>query len=184
MCDPVTLTVLTVAATVVTAGAQIYAGQAAYQQGKYESQISERNAKLEEAARADAMSRRNTEQMQLWRRVTQRLGEQRATAAASGLDVNFGSIADLQEDTLMIGEEDSSTLNENFIKEFKGYDINAANYRAQGAAALYRGKAERFGSYLSATGTLLAGASQVGKINMGPGAGAAGGGGYNFGGSG
>jgi hypothetical protein len=169
MCDPLTLTALTVAATVVTAGSQIYAGQAAAAQGKFEGQIAERNAKLEEASKADAIERRNTEQMRLWRRVTQRLGEQRATAAASGLDVNFGSIADLQEDTLMIGMEDSSALNENFTKEIKGYDINASNYRMEGAAARYRGKSARFGSYLAATGTLLAGATQVGKMHAQPG---------------
>lgn len=179
MCDPVTLTVLTVAATVVTAGAQVYAGQAAYQQGKFESQIAERNAKLEEASREDAFNRRNIDQMRLWRKVTQQLGEQRATAAGQGLDVNFGSASDMQVDTMQIGMEDSSTLNDNYNKEIKGYDINAANYRAEGAAALYRGKAARYGSYLQAAGTLLAGASQVGKINASPGG--SGGGGANFG---
>jgi len=174
----VTLTVLTVASTVITAGAQIYAGQAAYNQGKYESQIAERNAKLEEASREDAFNRRNIEQMRLWRQVSQRLGEQRATAAGQGLDVNFGSAADMQADTMQIGMEDSSTLNDNYNKEIKGYDINAANYRAQGAAAMMRGKAARTGSYLSAAGTLLAGASQVGKFNAGPSGGGGGGGFY------
>lgn len=181
MCDPVTLTVLAVAATVVTAGSEIYAGQAAYQQGKFENEVMNRNAQLEQANITDAQQRRATEQMQLWRRVTQRLGEQRAEGAAQGLDVNFGSVADIQQDTLMIGEEDSSTLNQNIDKEIKGYDISAANYRAEGAAALYRGKAARFGSYMSAAGTLLAGASQVAKINMGPSGG--GGGGGDFSGS-
>lgn len=171
MCDPVTLTVLTVAATVITAGAQVYAGAAAKSQGKFEAQVAERNAKLEEASRADAMSRRNVEQMRLWRKVSQQLGEQRAEAAASGLDVNFGSPSQLQADTLMIGEEDSTTLNENFIKEFKGYDIRASNYRVEGLAARTRGNAAFTGSLLSAGGTLLSGAAQVGKINMGPSAG-------------
>jgi hypothetical protein len=168
LCDPVTLTALAVAATVVTAGSQIYAGQAAYQQGKFESQIAERNAKLEEQSREDAFNRRNIDQMRLWRSVAQKLGTQRAEGAAQGLDVNFGSVADLQTDTMQIGIEDSSTLNENYGKEIKGYDINAANYRAEGAAALYRGKTARTGSYLSAAGTLLAGASQVGRMNAGP----------------
>lgn len=176
MCDPVTLTVLTVAATVVTAGAQVYAGQAAYQQGKYESQIAERNAQLEEASRADAFTRRNIDQMRQWRKVSQQLGTQRAEAAGSGLDVNFGSPADLQRDTLQIGMEDSSTINENANKEIKGYDINAANYRAEGAAAMMRGKAARTGSYFQAAGSLLAGATQVAKLNAGPSGGGGGGG--------
>lgn len=175
MCDPFTLTALTVAATVVTAGAQVYAGKAAYAQGKFESQIAERNAKLEEASREDAFNRRNIEQMRLWRHVTQQLGEQRAEAAGQGLAVDFGSPLDLQTDTMQIGIEDSSTLNDNYNKEIKGYDINAANYRAQGASALMRGKAARTGGYLSAAGTLLSGASQVGRMNSGPSGGSGGG---------
>lgn len=169
MCDPVTLTVLTVAATVVTAGAQVYAGNAAYAQGKFESQIAERNAQLEEASRTDAFNRRNIDQMRQWRKVSQQLGEQRAEAAGSGLDVNFGSPADLQRDTMQIGIEDSSTINDNYNKEIKGYDISAANYRAEGASALMRGKAARTGGYLGAAGSLLSGAAQIGKMNMGPG---------------
>lgn len=171
ICDPVTITVLTVAAAVVTAGSQVYAGMAQNEQGKFEAQVAERNAKLEEASRADAWQRRNVEQMRLWRRVSQQMGEQRAGAAAAGLDVNFGSPSELQQDTLRIGEEDSSTLNENYIKEVKGYDINASNYRLQGLAAKTRGKAALTGSFLSASGTLLSAASQVGKTNFGPQAG-------------
>lgn len=106
--------------------------------------------------------------MRQWRKVGQQLGEQRATAAGQGLAVDFGSAAGLQGDTMQIGMEDSSTINENANKEIKGYDINAANYRAEGAAALYRGKTARTAGYLQAAGTLLAGASQVGKMNAGP----------------
>lgn len=169
MCDPVTLTVLTVAATVVTAGSQVYAGMAANAQGKYEAKVAERNAKLEESSRSDAFNRRNIEQMRLWRRVSQQLGEQRAQGAAAGLDINFGSMADLQQDTLTIGEEDSSTLDTNYMKEIKGYDINAANYRAEGTAAKMRGHAALVGGFMGAAGTLLSGATQVAKINAHPG---------------
>ena len=168
MCNPLALTALTIASTVVTAGGQIYAGNAAAAQGKYENQIADQNAKLEEASREDAFNRRNIEQMRLWRQVGQKLGEQRAGAAAAGLDTNFGSPADIQRDTMTIGTEDSSTLNDNFNKEIKGYDINAANYRAQGQAAIMRGNAARTAGFIGAGGTLLSGAAQVAKLNMGP----------------
>lgn len=119
--------------------------------------------------------------MRQWRKVGQQLGEQRATAAGQGLDVNFGSAADLQADTMQIGMEDSSTINENTNKEVKGFDINAANYRAEGAAALYRGKTARTASYMQAAGTLLSGASQVAKMNMGPSGGSGSGASASFG---
>ena len=168
MCDPLTLTVIAVAGTVLTAGAQVYQGAQARQQGQFEQQVAQRNAKLEEAQTTDAWNRRNTEQMRLWRAVTARLSDERADAAASGLDVNFGSPSEQQSDILLIGMEDSSTLNENYIKEVKGYDINASNYRLRGEAARMAGEGAYFGSLLSAGGTLLSGASQVGKINFGP----------------
>lgn len=121
------------------------------------------------------MDRRNIDQMRQWRKVSQQLGEQRASAAAAGLDVNFGSPSELQRDTLSIGEEDSFTINQNYIKEFKGYDINASNYRLHGIAARRAGNAAFTGSLLQGAGTILSAASQVGKINMGSPSGGTGG---------
>lgn len=174
MCDPVTLTALTVAATVVTAGSQIYSGMAQNSQAKYEAAVAMENRKHEEAAIQDTWQRRNIDQLRHWRRVSQQLGEARAGAAASGLDVNFGSVADTQQDISMIGMEDSSTINQNAIKEAQGYDINAANYTMQARAAKARGKAALVGSIIGATGTLLSGASQVGKGLASPGGGSSG----------
>lgn len=165
MCDPVTLTVLTVGATVLTAGAQVYSGMAANAQGKYEAKIAGQNAALARESVKDAQSRQAIEQQRHWRKVAAAMGMQRAQAAAAGLDVDFGSPGDLQEDTLMIGYEDASTINENYGKEIKGYDIEAANYTMQGRAAKARGKAAEIGGFLSAGGTILGGASQVGKMN-------------------
>ena len=168
MCDPVTLTVLTVAATVVTAGGQLYQGAAANAQAKYEAKIADRNAQYEREAGKDAMSRRNTEQLRHWRRVSQMMGQQIAEQAGVGLDVNFGTPAEIVEDTMQIGLEDSRTINENFGKEIKGYDISAANYTMQGRAARARGKQAKIGSYIGAAGTILGGASQIARMNYSP----------------
>lgn len=167
MCDPVSLSLA--AATVLTAGSQVYGGMVANAQGKYEQAVAKENRKHELAARDDANQRRTIEQMRHWRRVSQMLGEQRAEGAALGLDVNFGSMADLQEDTMMIGYEDSAILNQNFDKEVKGYEINAANYTMQGRAARQRGKGALIGGLLSAGGTILGGASQIGQYRAGMG---------------
>lgn len=145
------------------------------QQAQYESKVADRNAALVENQKSDAWQRRNIDQLRLWRHVTQQLGEQRASAAAGGLDVNFGSVADLQLDTLSIGEEDSSVLNQNTIKEVHGFDIEQANYRDQSAAAKARGHAAMVGGILGATGTLLSAAAQVGKTSFGPSGGGGGG---------
>ncbi|MFL6728061.1 MAG: hypothetical protein ACJ8FS_16335 [Sphingomicrobium sp.] len=157
-----TLTALAITAAVVTAGGQLYAGAAAKSQANFEAKVANQNAKMEGAAIADAQSRRQIDQMRLWRRVSQQLGDSRAKNAAGGLDVNFGSPAEAQTDITQIGAEDSSVLNKNYDKEVMGYDINAANYTNQARAAKARGSAAMTGAIIGATGTLLSAASQIG----------------------
>lgn len=159
MCDPVT--VLAATSAVVTAGGQIYAGQAANAQGKYEQKLAERNATLEERDRKDAISRGETAQMQHYRKLAQAMGEARVRNSAAGVDVAFGSAANLEDDIALIGYEDSGTISENTIKEVQGYDINAANYRSEGKAARMRGKAAQTAGYIGAAGTILSSASQI-----------------------
>lgn len=163
MCDPVTA--IAVTAAVVTAGGQIYGGMAANAQGKYEQRVNEQNAQLEERSRRDAISRGETEQMRHYRRLAQALGEARVKSAGAGLDVSFGSAADLESDIAMIGYEDSAAIAENVNKEVMGYDINAANYRMAGKAARMQGKAAQTAGYIGAAGTILSSASQIGADN-------------------
>lgn len=168
MCDPVSLTVLAVAATAVTAGGQIYAANAEAASQQYAAKVNDRNAKLAESAREDANRRGEQEQLRNWRKVSQRMGKQRAEFGALGLDLSFGTPADIQEDELMLGMEDASIIAENTQKEVKGFDIEAANYRDNAAMNRYNAKAAKTAGLISATGTLLAGASQVAKINYKP----------------
>lgn len=161
MCDPVTA--LTLAAAAATAGGQLYQGAAANQQGIYAQRVANQNAELEERSRRDAISRGEVEQARHYRRLAQSLGEQRVRNSAAGLDIGFGSAADLESDIALIGYEDSATLSENTRREVMGYDINANNYRTQGLADRMKGKAARTAGYIGAAGTILGGASQVAK---------------------
>lgn len=174
MCNPA---VLAVAASVVTAGGQLYAGAAANSQAKYEQRVANQNAELERAKVKDAVERGNIEQMRRYRQVSQAMGRLRAGQAASGLDTGFGSALDAQLATAQIGAEDVSTIAENTRREVQGYDINAANFVMEGRAARARGKAAKIGSYFAAASTLLGGASQAAGKGAPPGSG----GGSNFG---
>lgn len=167
MCGPAAVIPLAIAATAVTAAGAIYQGNVAAAQGKYEAAVANQNAKMERAASDDARQRGETEQLRHYRRVAQVLGAQRAQLAAGGLDVTFGSAADLQGDTMALGLEDSAIIAENTRREMQGYDISAVNYTAQGRAARMRGNAARVGGYVSAASTILGGASQVGQIKAG-----------------
>lgn len=148
----------------LTAGAQVYSGIAAKQQGKYENMIDQRNAAAERNAATDAQQRGQIAQQQRYRQLAQSMGAQRAAMAANGLDLSFGSAAGTLADTAMIGNEDVLTIAHNTTREMQGHDINATNYTMQGQAAKAKGDAALFSSVLQAGGTLLGTASQVGKM--------------------
>ncbi len=166
MCLPIAA-VAAIGAAVISAGGQIYSGMAANAQGKYEQQVANQNAALEERSQRDAISRQETEQTRHYRRLSQALGEARLRNSAAGLDIGFGSAADLETDIALIGYEDSATLAENANKEIMGYDINAANFRNQGTAARARGRSAQTAGFIGAAGTLLSSASQIKKQNAG-----------------
>lgn len=161
MCDPITATVI--AATVVTAGSQVYGGLAANAQGKYEQKVAERNAQAERAQIADAKDRGALDQMRRYRQIGQRIGEQRVSFAGEGLELGFGSTFDSILDTTRVGAEDIRLIGENTTREIQGYDINAANFDAEGRAARARGKAAKTMGFLQAGATILGGAEQLGK---------------------
>jgi hypothetical protein len=154
-----------IGAAVLTAGAQIYGGLSASAQGKYEQRIAEQNRSIELQARDDARARGEIEQMRHWRKVAQVYGDQRARQTASGLDPTFGSAADLMTDVQLIGYEDSGTIAENTVREMRGYEVSAANYRMQGRAAKARGKAAKISGFLQAGSTILDAASQTSKMS-------------------
>lgn len=167
MCGPAAAIPLALAATAVTAGGQIYAGNAAKQQGKYEQQIAEMNAARDRNAATDASNRGQIAQLQRYRALAQSIGAQRAGYAANGIDTTFGSALETQLGTAQIGYEDSATLAENTRREMMGYDISAANQVMQGRAARARGSAAKTASLFAATSTVLGGAQQVNKIKAG-----------------
>jgi hypothetical protein len=172
LCDPVTIGVLAVASTALAAGGQLYAASAQANQAKYAANVATENRKHELAARDDARKRGEMEQMRHWRRVAQMQGQQRAELGAAGLDLGFGSALDIQDETLAMGFEDSTIINENTAKEVKGYEINAANYANQAKAHKMTAKAAKVSGYIGAASTILGGASQLAGGFKAPGGGA------------
>lgn len=165
MCGPAAIPILAAASAVVSAGGQVYSGLAARNQGQYEAKVANINAGVQLRARDDAAARGEIEQMQHWRKVSQQYGTQRAAQAASGLDVGFGSPADLLSNVNQIGGEDASTIAQNTAREMRGYEVNAANYRMQGAAARSKGNAAMVGASIGAFSSILGAASQFGKMS-------------------
>ena len=150
MCEPTTLLVL---GTVFSAGAQIYAGNAAAQQGKYTQQVEDQNAKVMEQRARDASARGEQEAGE--RRLKTRLliGSQRAALAGNGVDLQDGTALDLVGDEAMFGAMDESRIRANAAREAWGYNVEAVNARNRGSQARASGKQQRFASYLGAAAT-------------------------------
>lgn len=164
MCEPVSLAI---AGTAIAAAGSIVQGVNQSNQMRYAARVADANAAMDRAAAQDAIDRGAKEEQRQYRKNAQLLGQQRAALAANGLEVDFGSAADIQGDTKRIGWEDASTIRQNAIREAKGYEISAANNVDKAASSRAGASAAVIGSVFDAGSTILSGASQVAKLKAG-----------------
>lgn len=151
MCEPTTLAIMAVAATVAATGVSAY-GQV--QSGKAENSAMKYNARLAELEAKDVEKRGAAEEADHARKVAQLKSSQRAEMAADGLDLGFGTPLEMFQQTAEWGERDRQTIQDNFVKEAWSKRSEAALYRA-------RGKNAKTAGYMGAGGTILGGASQL-----------------------
>lgn len=142
---------LTLAATI---GSTAMSAGAAYQQGQVAKQTAANNARMAEYAAQDAQKRGEDEAMQVQRKGAALKSAQRVSLAAKGLDLSYGTAADLQDQTDFFTQSDVATTRTNAGRE-------AWNLRARGQAQLAQGRADALNSMYQAGGTLLGGAGQV-----------------------
>lgn len=147
MCEPATLMA---ASAVMTLGAAAYSGYQQNKAGKANQQIAENNARLarDDAAAAQAQGDRESEQA-LWRQRAM-IGQQRAAAAANGLDIGFGTPAEIMGETAMFGEIEQQAIRANAARQAWGFNSQATNYQNQG-------RQERWAGRTGAVGTVLGG---------------------------
>lgn len=165
MCDPTggvaTMAALTVASTglKVMGGVQTSkANQAAYQ---HASEIAQFNAAQAERGSKDAMDRGEEEAVAHGREVAALRGTQEATWGSSGVEMGYGSTADVATDTDLLAAEDAARIRQNAQRESRGYSISAENYRQEARGAQMSKSAERKSMYINAASTLVSGASQL-----------------------
>lgn len=119
---------------------QAYAqSQALSAKGDYEKRIADINASYSEVAANDALKRGDVEANQRMKQNRALVGAQRAAFAASGVDPNSGSAADVSAGTRTIGDFDALTIKNNAWREAWGYKVQGANYQAQGNFAQMSG---------------------------------------------
>jgi hypothetical protein len=149
MCEPVTA--VAIAATLASTAIQY---QAARNQGKVAEQVGRNNATMAEYAAQDASRRGEEAAAAVQRRGAAVKSAQRVSMAAKGLDLSYGTAADLQDQTDFFTQSDVATTRNNANRE-------AWSLRAGGQQAMAMGQAERANANLQATGSLLSGIGSV-----------------------
>lgn len=166
MCDPVTLTL---AATAVTMAGQGFQALQANKQAKYQAKIADRNAALENEAARTEIENTRTAALEHYRRTAALKGQQRVTAAANGISLDFGSPADVAQDTDMLAREDVNRIYQQGSQRTRGFEINASNFRADANSSRVAATNALVNGAFDMAGTALSGASQYGKMKAGRG---------------
>ena len=161
MCDPVTLTI---AATAVAAGSQIYSGFQQAGQARYAAGIADQNQRIAAEQANDSENNTALEAQRRYRMLAQTKGSQEAALAANGVDLNFGTSLDIQRDTAMIGAEDVGQIYKAGSERTKGFDREGWNYGAEAKSLRSKASGAIVGGFLNAAGTALGGASQISSM--------------------
>lgn len=149
MCDPLTLTMMTVASTAVSTLGALQQGQQQKAYANYQAAQADADAKAErDAAEIHADKIRKA--------ARQQAGQARAAIAASGVDVGEGTPVDINSSIYSGAEEDAwSTI---LTGKSKSAQLNA---QAQGLRI--SGDNAETASYFNAAGSALGGAAQIAK---------------------
>lgn len=138
------------------AAGKLFQGVSEYGQAQYQGQIAKNNSIL---ARKNAVRSAMAGQVNLTAKGmhdAQAQGGLRAGLAASGVDVNSGSAANVQQSERLVNSLDTATLANNEALKVYGYENQAVDFKAQekldnsqGIEALIGGALGAGGSYLS-----------------------------------
>lgn len=148
------LTAMQALALGATVGGGVLSATSAYQQGQVAKQTARNNAQMAEVAAQDSQRRGEEEATAILRKGAALKSAQRVNLASKGLDLGYGTAADIQDQTDFFTQSDVATTRTNARRE-------AWNQRARGQAMLQQGRADALNSQYQAAGSLLGGAGQV-----------------------
>lgn len=137
---------------VAMAASAAMAAKSSYDQGQYQKKVGEYNARVaenqatdERAKATEAMSEERTKAMQL--RATQR-----AAAAARGVEIDYGTALNIQEDTEMIGRINAQRIDRYGDQRQEALTSEALMARSAGDNAVRQGSMKAVGSLIGAAG--------------------------------
>jgi hypothetical protein len=155
---------LTIASTAVSMAGQYAQGKATYTQAKYDQAAANANAALSTDQAKQEIDVTKLEAQRRYRQAGQLEGQQQATMAANGIDLTFGSAAQVKSDSKMIANEDVAQIYKEGFNKTQGYLIDAYNEKLKAGAARATAKSAGLATGLGMLGTALGGASQTAML--------------------
>lgn len=154
MCSPLLL------ATSAIGASGVLSAFGQYQQGQYQGDVADENARRMRMEAADAELRGGMEGDRIRREGRKVAGQQAAATAASGISMASGSPLDILTETAELSERDAMVAENNAKRQAYGYRTAATDSRSQGAMA------RRAGTF-GAGATVLGSAGSAGATYFG-----------------
>ncbi len=98
----------------------------------FQSQQTAFNIEMAGLQGEDAIQRGDQQAQRVKKAASQLAGSQRASAAAQGIGIDTGNVADVVRDTNTLSTEDAISIRNNAAREAFGYKAQAVAYGAQG----------------------------------------------------
>lgn len=125
----------------------------------YQASVAEANAKMaQEQARFALLNGEQEEQAQRMKTAGM-MADQKAVAAANGIDVASATPTELMASTKFIGEKDALTIRDNYAREAWAHRQQANGYLNE--AAMDESTADAMNPWMSGVGSLLSSAGTV-----------------------
>lgn len=137
---------------IASIGSTLLGAKSAADQAATSKQVAKNNAALSEYAARDAERRGEEAAQEALRKGAAVKSAQRVTMAAHGLDLSYGTAADLQEQTDFFAGQDATTARENASKEAWSRRQQGANFKAE---------ASSYNPFMAGATGLLSGAGAV-----------------------
>lgn len=135
--------------------------QASRNQAAIAEQTAAHNAKMNEYAAQDAQRRGEEEAAAIRRKGAAIKSQQQVALAAKGLDLTYGTAADLLDQTDFFTQSDVATARTNAAREAWSARAQKGLALAQGHASASNARMQGTASLLQGTASLLQGAGQV-----------------------
>lgn len=155
-------TALAAIGTGISAIGAISAGNAAASQAEYAAQVAKNNQTIAAQNANYAAAAGETKAYNEGLRERQAAGRIRAAIAASGIDVNSGSAAKVQESQAGLGLQDIETVRQNAALQTYGFRTQQQNFAAQSQLDSAQADYDREAGWLKGTAGLLSGTAKFG----------------------